>query len=93
MKSTPVAYSVSSPTANPNMTQRPLVISFFGVHPKTLRTQQDNQCSCNNEPFLRCMHASSICPSISIALKMHVRCLTEDRKRFDAAGKRMIVSC
>ncbi len=36
MKSTPVAYSVSSPTPKPNMTQRPFVISFFGVHPNTL---------------------------------------------------------
>ena len=35
-KSTPVAYSVISPTSRPNMTQRPLVISFFLVQPKTL---------------------------------------------------------
>ena len=37
MKSTPVAYSVSSPTAKPNMTHRPFPISFFFVHPNTLR--------------------------------------------------------
>ncbi|PNH12732.1 hypothetical protein TSOC_000312 [Tetrabaena socialis] len=34
-KSTPVAYSVSMPTSKPNITQRPLLISFLGVHPKT----------------------------------------------------------
>ena len=39
MKSTPVAYSVSSPTPKPNMTQRPFVISFFGVHPNTLHVE------------------------------------------------------
>jgi hypothetical protein len=31
-----VAYSVSSPTNTPNMTQRPLPISFAGVQPNTL---------------------------------------------------------
>ena len=35
-KSTPVAYSVSRPTAKPNMTHRPLVISLAFVHPKNL---------------------------------------------------------
>ena len=38
MKSTPVEYSVRSPTKTPNMTQRPLKISFALVHPKTLQT-------------------------------------------------------
>ncbi len=36
MKSTPVAYSVSKPTAKPNMTHRPFPISFFFVQPNTL---------------------------------------------------------
>ena len=45
MKSTPVAYSVRRPTANPNITQRPLVISFFGVQPKTLRIPDGSLCA------------------------------------------------
>lgn len=35
-KLTPVAYSVSSPTPMPNITQRPFVISAFLVHPSAL---------------------------------------------------------
>lgn len=36
IKDTPVAYSVSMPTMRPNMTHRPLLISFFLVQPNTL---------------------------------------------------------
>lgn len=36
-KSTPVAYSVNKPTNTPNITQRPLPISFDSVQPNTLR--------------------------------------------------------
>lgn len=40
MKSTPVEYSVKRPTNTPNMTQRPLKISFARVQPNTLHTRQ-----------------------------------------------------
>lgn len=46
-KSTPVASSVSSPTAHPNITQRPLLISFFRVHPNTVVSLS---CRCTIEP-------------------------------------------
>ena len=37
MKLTPVASSVMSPMAMPIITHRPLLISFFFVHPNTLQ--------------------------------------------------------
>ena len=39
-KSAPVAYSVSRPTAKPNITHRPFPISFFLVKPNTLHSNK-----------------------------------------------------